>query len=379
MKKTLLLFSLISISLMSFAQKSALRFDRQTYDFGEINQWNNPPATFIFTNTGKTDFMFLPTFPRDDIFIQLPKGKIQPGTADTITVFYFTSSTGVFQKNVELFTSSSGEPVSLMVKGNILSLDVNAYMSCPGFAPKVQPADEPVLVKKDTISKNEISVLSTDKNLTVMEFDDTEVPVSNTSTQTFSEILPENRYSPSNIVFLIDVSGSMKKADKLPLLKSSMSHLAKALRGIDQISVIVYANESSVLLPSTNANNKTLITSMIDSLKSGGFTNGVKGIETAYEMTEKHFINGGNNQIILATDGLFNNPGHSEKVLFDMVNEKSRGDIKLSVIAFGEDKEALKRMKKLAQTGKGSFIQIRNTEAARDVLVEEVKLQSLIK
>ncbi len=191
-------------------------------------------------------------------------------------------------------------------------------------------------------------------------------------------VLPERLYSPNNIIFLIDISSSMKKSDKLPLLKTSMTNLTKALRKVDRISVITYSITSDVLMPSTTADNKNEIFKMIDSLSTRGYTNGVKGLQTAYEIAEQNFISGGNNQIILATDGLFNNPGYSEDELFSMVKEKTKDDIILSVIGFGQDNDALRLMKRLSSKGSGSFIQIPDKQAADEILINEIKLQSAI-
>ncbi len=336
---------------------------------------DNPPAFFIFTNLGSMESLFLPTFQRDDIFVEIPKNKIKPGERDTVFVYYFTSEIGEFQKSVELFTNNSEVPVKLTVKGNILSLDPKAFISCPGFAPKIERVDDLALIF-DSIPQEFQTVKLTNDTM-IFEKPDERVSTQ-PSLKEDNSILPANQYAPNNIVFLIDVSSSMKKPNKLPLLKISMKNLAGVLREIDFISVVIYSTTSSVLLQPTIADKKNIIIPMIDSLKTSGTTNGVKGLQTAYEIAGQNFIAGGNNQIIIATDGLFNNPGYSKDEVFALAREKTKSNIILSVVGFGQDEDAIRMMKKLAEKGNGSFMQIPTQEAADEILINEIKLQSAL-
>lgn len=396
MMKHVFFFLFSSLSFTTSAQKQPLQFDKQLHDFGQAQQWNNPPAVFLFRNTSESETIFLPTRQRDDIFVTLPKGKIKPGQADTVVIYYFTDKLGAFQQSVDLFTGTSNTPLTLTVKGEILSLDAKAFISCPGFAPKTERTDELALLldslsgetsTKTTPAQPLPAVVATKED--VMEFEEPEpetiktavvktTPVAVAPAEELNTILPQSKYAPNNIVFLIDISGSMKKPDKLPLLKISMKNLTHALRSIDRISVIVYSTTSAVLLPSTSADNKKAITQLIDTLKPSGITNGVKGLQTAYELAERNFIPGGNNQIIIATDGVFNSPSFTESAIYSLVRENAEKDIILSVVGFGEEKDAIKMMKKMAEKGKGSFIQIPDKFAADEILIEEIKTQSAI-
>lgn len=393
MGKTIgILFLVLTPVFFAAGQKSTVKFDRHLFDFGQVQQWNNPPAHFLFTNTGDADLLFLPIRYREDIFVEIPKGKIKAGQTDTIFVYYFTDKPGEFQQSVDVFASTSDKPVNLTVKGNILSLDSKAYISCPGFAPK-EHVDElsQALNSLDSLSGNVlqgiVGIPASGKPTTtpakpdeVMEFEEPEEATQPKPALTASEekVLPKNMYAANNIIFLIDISGSMKKSDKLPLLKVSMKNLTQALRGIDNISVVVYSTTSTVLLPSTSASRKEEITLLIDTLKTSGMTNGVKGLETAYDIAQQNFIPGGNNQVIIATDGVFNGPSFSESAIYSMVRDKAADDIILSVVGFGDDKEAIKMMKKMAYKGNGSFIQISDQGVADEILINEIKTQSLI-
>ncbi|MDZ4847024.1 MAG: VWA domain-containing protein [Chitinophagales bacterium] len=375
------------ILFFAAAQKPTLVFEKKLHDFGQVQQWSNPPAVFLFTNTG-SETLFLPTRQREDIFVSLPQGKIKPGQTDTVVLYFFTDKLGEFQQSVELFTGNSNSPVTLTVKGNILKLDANAFISCPGFAPKTERVDELALLL-DSLSGKSIEVQTITTQEDVMEFEEPEIQETNpviskvgpSIAQPMEEensVLPQNLYAPNNIIFLIDISYSMKKPDKLPLLKISMKNLTQALRKIDRISVIVYSTTSAVLLPSTPANNKEALNLLIDTLKPHGITNGVKGLETAYQLAEQNFIPGGNNQIIIATDGIFNSPSFTESAIYSLVREKAESDIILSVVGFGEEKDAVKMMKKMADKGNGSFIQIPDKLSADAILIEEIKAQSAI-
>ena len=507
------LFAVIFSILMTdaFGQKGAYKLHQTTFDFGEIHNWNNQAAKFQLTNTGKFDIVFLPTFPKTDLFVELPQGPVKPGSSSEIEIYYYTSSTGEFKRSIDLYIGTSPAPIQLTIKGNILSLHENALVECPGFAPKtdqnlafeqqlmiidaesknpIQEAtvwissagnelktetrengisketilpglygimvekqgyqstsetkyiskqtglvtielepieiilplnvwmDDTQEIQEDSVEKEDVaesnvnplpqSIHDTDINRTTdhLETDDfglhVEVPVEDQITEPVEiqpdvirqifedpqpattatiqpevEVLPITTYNPNNIVFLIDVSTSMKNPDKLPLLKSSMKKLTEVLRDIDQITIVTYSSSASVAMTTTNADNKQQILLLIDSLSASGWTHGVKGIETAYELIESNFITGGNNQIILATDGLFNNPDYSQKDLFSLVEDKASEHIILSVIGFGKDNDAIKLMKRLAGRGQGSFIQIESVSAANEALIEEIKLHSL--
>lgn len=187
--------------------------------------------------------------------------------------------------------------------------------------------------------------------------------------------LPRSAFSPNNIVFLIDVSSSMDRADKLPLLKVSMKKLLYTLRDVDRVSIVTYASGTKILLPSTAANNKEAIAAQIDALTPGGSTQGGKGIREAYRVAEENFIKTGNNQIILATDGDFN-LDQNDVALFKFIEEKSKTGIGLSVAGFGKKEKALQKMDKIAKTGNGSYIQINNSGQAENAFVEEIKNRS---
>jgi Mg-chelatase subunit ChlD len=193
------------------------------------------------------------------------------------------------------------------------------------------------------------------------------------------EVLSIDDYAANNVLFLIDVSSSMAKENKMDLLKESLKSLALVLRDIDRVAIIAYNQKTNVILESVSGDNKSTILHAIDSLKTSGLTYGVNGLQTAYDLLQYYFIGDGNNQIILATDGLFSsaNASLTENELNKEVRKQaSNNGIKLSVIGFGQDDEGQRLMQKLANNGEGQFIQIKNPWEAKTVLVEEIKLNS---
>ena len=176
---------------------------------------------------------------------------------------------------------------------------------------------------------------------------------------------------PSNLVFLLDVSGSMNSQNKLPLLKESYRLLVPQLRAEDKISIVVYAGAAGTVLEPTSGDQKEKILTAIDKLKAGGSTAGAAGILLAYQLAENHFVEGGNNRIILATDGDFNVGTSANESLEKLVAKKRKTGIFLSVLGFGQGNYQDARMQSIAEKGNGNAAYIDNMLEARKVLVEE--------
>lgn len=176
----------------------------------------------------------------------------------------------------------------------------------------------------------------------------------------------------SNFVFLLDVSGSMNDADKLPLLQRSFSLLTEQLSEKDRVSIVTYAGSDEVILKGAKGSETKKIVDAIESLEAGGGTNGSKGIETAYSLAEKYFIEGGNNRVILATDGDLNLGVTSESDLEELISEKKESGIFLSVLGFGTGNIKDNKMETLADCGNGNYAYIDSFGEAKKVLVEEL-------
>lgn len=178
---------------------------------------------------------------------------------------------------------------------------------------------------------------------------------------------------PSNLVFLIDVSGSMGEPDKLPLVQQSLKLLVNKLRPEDRVSLVVYAGNAGVVLPATPGNQKTKILAAIDRLQAGGSTAGGQGIELAYKIAKQNFLKSGNNRVILATDGDFNVGVSSDAELTRLIEQKRDQGIFLTVLGFGTGNYKDGKMEQLADKGNGNYAYIDTLLEAKKVLVNDIR------
>ena len=187
-----------------------------------------------------------------------------------------------------------------------------------------------------------------------------------------AEEIDMSERAPMNVVFLIDVSGSMYDEDKLPLVQKSFSLLTENLTPQDRVSIVTYAGSDRVVLEGADGNNKEEIIEAINAREAGGSTAGADGINTAYEIAEKYFISGGNNRIVLATDGDLNVGISSESELTKLVEKKRETGVFLSVLGFGTGNIKDNKMEALADNGNGNYAYIDSVLEAKKVLVEEM-------
>jgi secreted protein with Ig-like and vWFA domain len=175
---------------------------------------------------------------------------------------------------------------------------------------------------------------------------------------------------PRNLVFLVDVSGSMM--EELPLVVSSLAYLTEQLGERDRIAIVVYAGASGTVLPPTVGTDKDRILGALERLEAGGSTNGGEGIALAYALAQEHFVEGGINRVVLATDGDFNVGVTSESELVELIEGKRKSGVFLSVLGFGGANYQDQAMEQLADKGNGNYAYIDGRAEARKVLVEEV-------
>lgn len=183
--------------------------------------------------------------------------------------------------------------------------------------------------------------------------------------------VPTDQLPPSNLVFLIDVSGSMFSPDKLPLVKAGLKLLVEELRPQDQVSMVVYAGAAGLVLPSTSGKDKKKIIAALDKLEAGGSTAGGAGIKLAYKVAEENFLDGGNNRVILASDGDFNVGVSSDSELQRLIEKKRETGVFLTVLGFGTGNLKDSRMEQLANKGNGNYAYIDNIREAHKVFVNE--------
>jgi Ca-activated chloride channel family protein len=183
--------------------------------------------------------------------------------------------------------------------------------------------------------------------------------------------IDKSQLPASNLVFLIDVSGSMSDPNKLPLLKQAFRMLVNELRPRDRVAIVVYAGAAGLVLESTEGSEKQDIIAALDQLQSGGSTAGGEGIKLAYKVAQEHFIPEGNNRIILATDGDFNIGSSSNAEMERLIEEKREDGVFMTVLGFGMGNYKDDKMEIIADKGNGNYAYIDNIQEARKVLISE--------
>lgn len=177
---------------------------------------------------------------------------------------------------------------------------------------------------------------------------------------------------PSNLVFLLDVSGSMNEPNKLPLLKASLKLLVNELRPSDRVAIVVYAGNAGLVLPSTPGSQKSKIIAALDKLEAGGSTAGGEGIVQAYKVARDNFLKTGNNRVILATDGDFNVGPSSDDELVKLIEQERKSGVFLTVLGLGMGNIKDSKMEQLADKGNGNYAYLDSIMEAKKVLVKEV-------
>ena len=185
--------------------------------------------------------------------------------------------------------------------------------------------------------------------------------------------LDNRKLQPSNLVFLIDVSGSMKAPDKLPLMKKAFKILIQNLREEDRVAIVVYAGNAGLVLPSTSGGNKRKIREALDRLNAGGSTAGGEGIRLAYKIAKENLIKEGNNRIILATDGDFNVGESSDDAMQKLIEEKRKEGIFITTLGLGMGNYRDSKMEVIADKGNGNYYYIDNLNEANKVFGKELK------
>lgn len=187
--------------------------------------------------------------------------------------------------------------------------------------------------------------------------------------------LPVNLYAPNNVVFLIDVSVSMKQKGRMDVLKASMIELLNGLRPIDKLAIVTYASSTDVILESEYVTDKAKITQLIQDLTAGGYTAGAKGIKKAYQVARDNFMKDANNQVIIATDGAFNLEKSDKTILNDVTANYKKG-VSLSVLGVKNEKWTVSSMTAMAEAGGGNYLHIETFAQAKAVLMNEIKAKS---
>ena len=264
---------------------------------------------------------------------------------------------------------------------NALSSTTVIYLKRDNEAEEWNAAEEEVIVEEDlNYSEPQDTVVQVieETELVIEEVEDTISEASNEPTSDFVDgELNDSKYKFNNLVFLIDVSGSMARNEKLALLKYSMYRMIDVLRPEDKVSIVTYSSEVNVLLKGVSGANKDQLKEMIFNLEAKGQSFGSEGVDRAYEIALEEFIEGGNNEIILASDGKINSIGFSENKLFRKVRRNyRRHGILFSSIGFGTNSPSLVFMEEMSVNGHGAFLRIGDQQMAEQALIENIMIHS---
>ena len=336
---------------------------------------NNEPITFTVEGEAKTfdinESLACPDFKVNKQPIDL-KSDLKINVIDVNTKNPIENATveiiwdGLVYKNLK--TDKNGEIIQNLKWDNYYFV-VNAE----GYGTKEQ--DVYVNKNNNTIefqlgepTEEELAIIEDTIPLEAEEIPEPEDTISTTA-------LPVNLYAPNNVVFCIDVSVSMKQKGRLDLLKASMIELLNGLRTIDKLAIVTYASSTETVLESNFVTNKAEIIKLIQELEAGGYTAGGKGIKKAYQVARASFIEEGNNQVIIATDGAFNLDKGDKGILNDVEANLKKG-VTISVVGVKNEKWTVKSMTDIAETGGGHYLHIESFSQAQQVLMNEIKTNS---
>lgn len=434
-KSLFLTLAILIMGIIGTAQP-AIQFEKIAHEFGQIANLSYPPTSFGFENTGNQPLAILLVNKSPAIKVSYPRNFIQPGEKGKIMILPDLNSKGQFREEISVMTNASNTPFNLVITGEVISIqacfpnpnnwnirkvfvidtdtkdpvgnasikfshnmsnvfegatdkegkwvgempigqyhfDLAATGYHPASSDKYVPRSLPVIfLEMDKIAPDAPveNITVTEPNIEISEeVIEPIVPINN------PDLLPSNLYAANNVVLLLDVSYSMNANNKLELLKTSVSNLVDVLRGIDNVSVITYAGTPSLLIKSLPGNQKQIIKTKVMGLKASGITNGVKGLESAYDLANANFKTGGNNQIILATDGKFTGGTQQPEAFKSMINESAQKGVILSIIGFGVDADAKLFMSEMSALGKGSYIHVSTKDDISETLINEIKSKS---
>lgn len=409
-----------------------IEISKMMVDFGVVEQWNNPPADFPFVNTSVSPQYLLAPRYSSKVLVQMPRSRIESGESGLIRVFVYPGKTGAFEERVQFYTSGSTQPITLTVRGRIKSLAPDAALACPKFgesapAPQTertiagvvlsrasgQPissakVDFPMQTGLFTNSRGKFSLklpfglysvaveaegyepyyglsrisFSTDslvywlnpigeepKDSLISAPLDLLPPITHDDPSDFDRA----SFKANNIVLLVDVSGSMRQDQRMGQVKEAVRGLISLFRDIDAISLMTFNTQSRLWLELVPGNQKNRLNACVDSLSPAGQTNGLAALNQAFDLAGSGFISGGENRVVLITDGRFSLP---QELKSRMLREKKKG-IELLVIGFGgEQDRGVIALQKLSEAVQGRFLRFAPGLGQEKSLVEFIRQAS---
>jgi len=378
---------LLFLLLLLNSTKAQLSFSEQSVDLGTIPEASEISGSLIIRNASAKKAFLMRADADHGVKVYTSKKTLNGGDTCLITISFVPESSGKFRKKIELISSDKATPYEISLAGNLSHLKPDDKTACYYFGSR-KPSPVAVNTQPLVIPENNSG---RDNSNRLPEHTQTETPPPVTrpgptvtqstappATRPQPTVAPQNDFSetayrPNNILFLVDVSSSMKDSLKLPLMKRALHTLINSARHIDTITFITYASKVVIMKEAVSGADKPTLHTVVDSLKAKGMTAGHQAILFSQQIAQKHFITGGNNQIILATDGEFKFTSEDEQLWKARQQDKK---IVLTTVAFGNEKAAIKNLKNIASKGEGSFIHIEHGAGSEQKLLNEIKQRS---
>ncbi|MCB0397605.1 MAG: VWA domain-containing protein [Flavobacteriales bacterium] len=368
-------FILIFCCQHLFAQEGGLHVSTTDVDLGRMDSVASARVSLVLTNQSSKKIFILRADASPDLKVKANSKTLQPGDTTSLMILIVPQDKGPFRYSVGLYHSGNLEPERITVSGTIDHLlhVENPMLACYSFngSARTEPKRMALIPPPDTIEYTP-SVVSQPKEEPIEETKTViqpPEPIQHVTEPAESAVLPESHYKPINLIFLADVSGSMKDSLKLGLMKTAMTRAVEVCRPGDKISLVTYADDARILLEGLPGDKKDTVVRMIQKLHAGGGTAGSEGIQLAYEVAARSFITNGNNVIILATDGAFNLDKKTEELF-----EGSEDAIYMSVAGIGKPGKLSKKvLKKIAGRTRGRLVWVRSAKEAGKAFLAELK------
>lgn len=324
-------------------QQTAMSVDRVEKDSILVKKYSQP----IMTNYNVVPPIIPPQSTRSEKYQSIDKNSVKQVATNPLSTFSIDVDTGSYT-NIRRFISQGQLPPTDAVRVEEMLNYFNYHQAVP------KHTNQPFSVNTEMMT----APWNKDRKLLKVALKGYEIP--------------KDELNNANLVFLLDVSGSMNTPRKLPLLKRSLKMLTQQLDSDDRVSIVVYAGAAGVVLRPTAGNNYAAISHALDTLNAGGSTNGGQGIELAYSLAQQEFIKDGINRIILATDGDFNVGLNDIDQLKQLIADKRKQGITLTTLGFGQGNYNDHLMEQIADIGNGNYAYIDNINEARKVLVDQM-------
>ncbi len=371
-----MLRTIFFIILSSTFCKAQLNFTDQQSDLGIIAEAYEIKGEVIITNKNDKKTFLLRADTDKGVKVYSSKKTLQPNDTALLTISFIPENTGKFKKKIYLVSSDSDKPYQIEINGNLNKLKADDKLACFYFGRRkksdVKIKDEPIVTNKSQEPKDVSNRIPDYHAAPVVTYSPSIIvkeEIKNNDSGKLSLLI----YKPNNILFLVDVSNSMKDSLKLPLMKIALYSLIDAVRDIDRITFVTYSDSTIIIKEAVSGADKEQLKKIVFDLKARGLTKGNKAILKSQAIAQEHFIAEGNNQIIMATDGKFKFYESDYKKWLENQSDKK---IVLTTVAFGNDKEAMKNLKEIAGKCEGSFIHIKKKHGSEQALLEEIRMRS---